>query len=469
MLPAQCHAERRKRLVSSVEEPIVLMGHRELPRNSPDNLLPFRQDSTFLYFTGCSLPGAVAVLEPGRYELFLPQPDEDHALWHGPEPSFEELEQKYGADVVSPRSEASTRIDEMRRSGRVLHTLPVADPTALVELRDWTGRHLVYGESDSFSGGGSERLLTEVIEQRLIKDQHELAEIRRAVQISTRAHREAMKVCAPGRTEQEVAAQIRAVFDQAGAVEAYSSIVTVRGDILHCRETTGKLQAGQLLLIDAGCEVPSGYASDLTRTMPVSGRFDPLQKDLYDLVHASQLAAIEQCRPGVRYRDVHLRACRVLAEGLVEIGLLKGQLDELVERGAHAIFFPHGIGHLLGLDVHDLECYGDRAGYAPGRGRSEQFGLRYLRLDRDLKPGMVVTIEPGLYFVPAILSHPELRQRYSEMVNFEMAEKALGFGGIRIEDDVAIRSGDPEILSTELIRSRQSIERAVQEVGLPHR
>ena len=208
-----------------------------------------------------------------------------------------------------------------------------------------------------------------------------------------------------------------------------------------------RLEAGQLLLLDGGAERPSGYGVDITRTWPVDGVFNGRQRAAYEAVLRSQLAAISLCRAGGRYRDIHLHAARVLAEWLLEEGLLRGSLDGVMEQHAAAVFFPHGVGHLLGLDVHDLEQFGDAAAYAPGRGRSSHFGTAYLRLDLDLEPGHLVTIEPGFYVVPAILGDAALRGRLGDTVNWEAAEAWLPFGGIRVEDDVLVTEGEPEVLT----------------------
>jgi Xaa-Pro aminopeptidase len=438
----------------------VLIGHTQLPRNYPANPFPFRQDSTFLYYAGCNVPGAAAVLsEEVGFELFVPTPAEDDELWFGPTDGPAELLERCGADRVRPRDALISRIQALCAGGSPVHTVAVADPVALAELRALTGQNLVCGAADAAHGSGSEALLDAIIGQRLLKDAEELDEIRAALAVTRRAHLAAHELSRPGTHERRIAARVSEIFVEAGVAEAYASIITVRGEVLHSHDYSHELEAGQILLIDAGCEASSGYASDITRSFPVAGQFDAFQRDAYSAVLRANEAAIERCRPGVRYLDVHLEACRVLAEALVDMGLLVGKPDDLVETGAHALFFPHGVGHLLGLDVHDMEGYGDRAGYAPGRARSTQFGTAYLRLDRDLAPGMVLTIEPGLYFVPAILRHKGFRERFAGQVRFDRAERHLGFGGIRIEDDVAVTAGAADVLSADIHKQLAEIER----------
>jgi Xaa-Pro aminopeptidase len=261
--------------------------------------------------------------------------------------------------------------------------------------------------------------------------------------------------------ESQIRAAIEAVMLAHEMTCAYGSIVTVHGEVLHNDQYSHLLKSGDLLLVDAGAETASGWASDITRTCPVSGRFSSTQRDIYDLVLAAQDACIAAIGPGVDYREIHLLAAKVLAEGLVELGILRGRSSDLVDQDAHALFFPHGIGHLLGLDVHDMEDLGDRAGYAPGRTRSDRFGLGYLRLDRPLQPGMVVTIEPGFYQVPAILNDPERRDRYQEMVNWERLAQFADVRGIRIEDDVLVTATGAEVLTAELPTQAAAIEQLV--------
>lgn len=439
---------------------ILLMGHRPVPRNYPANPYPFRQDSTFLYFTGCAVPGAAALLDAeGRHAtLFLPSPDPGDELWHGSVPGAVEIGAAAGADEVAPRDRLAERARALAaRRGGTLLGLPVCEAISQAELAALVGGGVEPGAVD----GPSAELADAVIALRNVKDGGEVAEIVATAEVTARAHRAAMAATRPGVREREIAALMDAVFAAAGCAPAYGSIVTVRGEILHGVPGAARLESDRLLLVDAGAESASGYATDVTRTWPVSGRFGHRQRAVYEVVLRAQAAAIARCRPGTRYRDVHLAAATVIAEGLVDLGLLRGDPDRAVEDGAHAMFFPHGVGHLLGLDVHDMEGYGDRAGYPPGRARSPQFGLSYLRLDRDLEPGSCVTVEPGIYFVPALLQSAELRGRFRDRVDFAAAEAWLGFGGIRIEDDVVVTAGDPKVPTAGIPKEIAEIEALV--------
>lgn len=426
--------QRRRRLSEAVGgREVLLRGHRPVPRNYLANHYPFRQDSSFLYFLGVGLPGAAATVEAGgRTTLYLPRPGPDDALWLGEQEPAGRIAAAAGADDVA----WTDLLDS--RAGRL--TLPLADPTATPM-------------------DASPELVRAVVEIRLCHEEPEMASIRRAAAVTASAHTAAMEATRPGVTDQEVGALVDGIFALAGMVPSFGTIATCRGEVLHGTSSGRPLRAGQLMLVDAGAEEALGCAADVTRTFPVSGRFDARQAALYDVVLAAADAAIARVGPGARYLDVHLAAARVIARGLLEMGLLRGDVDGLVERGAHAVFFPHGTGHLLGMDVHDMELYGDVAGYAPGRRRSTQFGLSFLRLDRDLLPGMVVTIEPGIYLVPAILADAGLRERLGNSVDWDAATGMLPFGGIRIEDDVMVTDAGREVLTAGIPRERADVER----------
>ncbi|MCA8942698.1 MAG: M24 family metallopeptidase, partial [Planctomycetes bacterium] len=267
--------------------------------------------------------------------------------------------------------------------------------------------------------------------------------------------------------EQLLAGSVDGTFATHGCTPAYCTILSIRGEVLHNHAHDQVVQNGDIVLLDAGAEGASGYCSDVTRCWPVSGKFDAAGAEIYDIVLQAELAAIEAVRPGVRYRDLHMTSARVIADGLAAMGILRGSVDGLVESGAHALFFPHGVGHLIGLDVHDMEGFGDRVHYAPGRERSTQFGTCNLRLDVDTAPGMTFTIEPGIYFVPAILHNDEFRQRFGDQVDFDRCEQFLsanggrGFGGIRIEDDILVTDDGHENLTAAIPKERAEVEALV--------
>jgi len=434
------HAARRRRLRQLVPQPVLLVGCGERSRNLPMNKLPFRQDSTFLYFTGCHQPGSAALLTDDGFELFLPAPADDDALWHGPTPSLAEQGEALGADRVRPASELASALAALPSPPL---TLAVADEQRNAQVGAWLERTLRFGERH-----GDDALVDAVIQLRRVKSDHEIDRLRAASRTTTHAFAATMASTHVGGHERELAVLFEAVLAAGGCTTGYDLILSQSGEVLHNHHHDQPLSEGRLLLVDGGGELPDGYGVDITRTWPVSGRFSPRQRSAYDAVLASQQAAIDRCTVGTRFRDVHDAACGVLAQWLIDEGLLRCSAAEAVERGAHAVFFPHGIGHHLGLDVHDLENFGDRASYPPDRGRSDLFGASYLRLDLPLEAGWVVTVEPGFYIVPAILADAALRERLGDIVDFGRAESWLGFGGIRIEDDILVTPDGPVDLTT---------------------
>ncbi|NCG18462.1 MAG: M24 family metallopeptidase [Rhodobacterales bacterium] len=450
MIPISEFAARRQQLMSTVEGPILLVGNGERSRNLPMNKLRYRQDSTFLYFTGCNVPGAAALLDDGKTTLFLPPHDPAYNLWHGPTPSLEEQQATLGMDAVDvlPSLEGVVR-------GRNPKLLAVADENQNRRLTGWTQKALQFGREH-----GDLDLVDAVIGMRRVKSDVEIDEMRMAARHSKVAHEAVMAATRPGGHERTLTALFEGVLAARGLALGYGTILTQRGEVLHNHDHNSVLEAGKLLLLDGGGEVTSAYGVDITRTWPVSGTFSPRQRAAYDAVLAAEKASIALCTAGTEYREVHFMSCRIIAQFLIDEGIITCGLNEAVERGAHALFFPHGIGHHLGMDVHDLENFGDRPSYPLGMGRPQQFGTRYLRLNLPLQANWVVTVEPGFYVVPAILNNPKLRTEFASIVNFEKANDWLGFGGIRIEDDIRITNGDPEVL-TDSTKETHAVEALV--------
>jgi Xaa-Pro aminopeptidase len=301
-----------------------------------------------------------------------------------------------------------------------------------------------------------------MIALRLRHDADAVAQLRFAASVSVDAHLAGMRATVPGGSERDVHAAMIAALRRAGLEDAYGPIVTVHGEVLHSHEHSQPLCDGDLLLADVGGETPEGWAADITRVWPVSGRFSPTQRAIYDVVLEAQLAAVAAVGPGRRYREVHDVAKRTLVEGLVGLGIFRGEVDGLLERGAASLFFPHGIGHLLGLDVHDMEDLGDRAGYAPGRTRRTSFGDAFLRLDRDLEPGMAVTIEPGFYQVPGILGDPARTGPLGDDLRRDVLARYADVRGIRIEDDVRVTDTGHEVLTAAVPKIAVEVEAAMR-------
>lgn len=439
--------QRRHQLAQLVDFPVLLWSGGVRSRNFPANIYPFRASSHFLYFAGLSLVDTVIHLEGGKLTLFMDDPDPDSALWHGDSPSRDRLAEIIGANSAFPKS-------ELTQKSHNAATVRVQDPATLAEMERILKRPVM---APAAAVGQDLALIKAIINLRLCHDDAALSELKKAATVTVKAHQSGILATPTASHESDIRAAMEAVIIAYNMTCSYNSIVTTEGQVLHNELYHNPLKSGDLLLADVGAETPGGWAGDVTRTWPVSGTFSPTQADIYDIVLAAHDACIEQVKPGVEYRDIHLLAAAVITEGLVDLGILRGQVTELVEKDAHALFFPHGIGHLLGLDVHDMEDLGDLAGYAPGRKRSDRFGLGFLRLNRPLAPGMLVTIEPGFYQVPAILNHPSNRETYRDMVNWEQLEKFADVRGIRIEDDVLVTDSGREVLTAALPSQRHHL------------
>lgn len=446
--PAVLHA-RRARFAKNLGGVAALVpSGRPRPRNYPANVYPFRASSHFLYLAGLPLPNAWLLLDAGGSRLFVDTPSADDAIWHGE-----------GLDRASLHRMTGCRIHDLSElPGALEPEIGVLwPPDAATTMR---AAELV-GRSPNTQAEPDTVVADAVIDLRLVHDAAAADGLRRAAEATVAAHRAGMRETKVGGSESAVRAAMEAECRRHGMGLSYPPIVTVRGEVLHNEHQPNPLKAGDLLLADVGAETPDGWAGDVTRTWPVSARFSTTQKEIYEVVRHAQSRAIERVRPGVRYRDVHLTAAQALAEGLVELRILRGDPAELVHDGVHALFFPHGIGHLLGLDVHDMEDLGDRAGYAPGRTRSKEFGLNYLRLDRDLAANMAVTIEPGFYQIPAILEDPKRTVVAGDRLDREVLAKFGDVRGIRIEDDVLVTEHGAEVMTDALPKRASDVEAAV--------
>jgi Xaa-Pro aminopeptidase len=440
--------QRRQKLASLIDFPVILWSGNTNPRNFPANVFPFRASSHFLYFAGLPLPNAVIRLETGKLELFMDDPKPSSALWHGETPFREEIAQKIGADVAKPMVELELSVEGAA-------TIAVQDAATWTQQSQLLDR-LVLPQIQPV--GIDLELAKAIVTVRLTHDEAALSELRKAAAVTIEAHKAGMCATTSAKIEAEVRAAMEAVITAHNMTTSYNSIVTVHGEVLHNEQYHHSLQPGDLVLADVGAETEMGWAADVTRTWAVSGKFSSTQRDIYDVVLAAHDACIAKIRPGVEYEDIHLLACSVIAEGLVNLGIFKGNPEDLVEMDAHALFFPHGIGHLLGLDVHDMEDLGDLAGYEEGRERSDRFGLSYLRLNRPLRSGMLVTIEPGFYQVPAILNDANLRSKYHHVVNWERLSQFADVRGIRIEDDVLVTTEGSEVLTATLPNQASAVE-----------
>lgn len=455
MISIKTLKNRRKNLAQLIDIPAILWSGKAPSRNFKANHYPFRASSHFLYFSGLPLENAAIRLENGKLTLFMDNPSPNSTLWHGEMPTREDIAVEIGANKAYPLEALKSKIEGVA-------TIPIQDRFTYQQQCEILNRPL---PSIQESTNLDLDLVKAIITLRLTHDESALNEIKKAIDVSIDAHKIGIKSTQKFSTEAEIRGAMEGYIISHNMTCAYNSIVTINGEVLHNETYNNNLNSGDLLLADVGAETESGWASDITRTWPVSGHFSGSQRDIYDIVLASHDACIEAIKPGVEYREIHLLAAKIIAEGLVNLGILKGEAETLVENDTHAMFFPHGIGHLLGLDVHDMEDLGDLAGYEEGRKRSERFGLGYLRLDRPLKAGMIVTIEPGFYQVPAILNNPKFQEKYHQDINWDKLKQFSDVKGIRIEDDILVTEEGAEILSKRLPTKALDIENLCQSQG----
>ena len=434
------------------------MGSAEAPMNYPDNWYPFRQDSSFLYYWGHSIPGLAALLDAdeGRHTLFADDPTVDDIIWSGAQPGAEALAAQAGATGVQPSAALADALRRLAASGRKVHFEPPyrRDTQARLEAL----LHLRTGSAGLHASGA---LVRAVIGQRSVKEAREVAEIEAALAVSYDMHVAAMRLARPGRYEREIAGHVEGIAIAGGGRLAFPCIFSRRGEILHNHTYNNRLASGDLVVHDSGASSPMQYASDITRTIPVSGRFSSRQRSIYECVLRAQLAAIDVMKPGVPFRDAHLIAARSIASDLKGLGLMRGDTDEAVAAGAHALFFPHGIGHMMGLDVHDLEGLGeDLVGYDDAVQRAGQFGLAYLRLGKALAPGYVITVEPGCYFVGALMDQWRAERRHEAFIDYDALDAWRDFGGVRIEDDVLVTAEGARVLGRPIPKTVSEVESA---------
>lgn len=458
MFSKDTYVSRRRQLMSDVQDGglILLLGNEESSKNYKDNTYRFRQDSNFLYFLGQDQPHLAAVIDPetGETTLFGDDLSVEHIVWMGPQPSMRERAYRVGAEQTAAYDTLGETLARASQSGRTIHYLPPYRPENLLKLSRWLGL-----SPDEVEKGGSVPLIKAIVKQAAYKTAEEVAEIEKAVTISGQMHVAAMRSARPGIKEAELTGIVEGIAIGAGGDVAYPVIMTINGQTLHNHYHGNVLKPGQMVLGDFGAETAMHYAGDITRTFPVDQKFTSRQKDIYELVLKAEVESIENLKPGIPYRDIHLQAARIMADGLKDLGLMKGDMDAAVAEGAHALFFPHGLGHMLGLDVHDMEDLGEAyVGYSDTIKRSEQFGLSALRLGRELEPGFVLTVEPGLYFIPELIDQWQQTGKFKAFINYDKVAAYRDFSGVRIEDNVLITEGGARILGAPIPKTVTEVE-----------
>lgn len=433
----QTYVDRRTKLRELVGNGIILLfGNNDSPNNYPANTYKFRQDSAFLYFYGQKRDGLVGVIDAdsGKEYLVGNEIDIDDIVWYGSVHSVKAMAEESGVEEAVPMTQLSVIVSEALKIGRKVHFLPPYRHNTMIQIMDLLGIHpLKQREAASLS------LIKAVIKLRSIKSEGEIAELERASAIGYKMHTTAMRLARPGITEQYIGGVLEGIAQSYGAQVSFQSIVSMHGEILHGYPSSQPLEHGRLLLVDAGAETNEHYCSDHTRTTPVSGAFTKRQRDIYEIVVDCHDLALTHARPGVRWWDVHMAVCSLLTDRLKDLGLMKGNTEDAVRAGAHALFLPHGLGHMMGMDVHDMEGLGQNyVGFDNETRPSTQFGTNALRFGRRLEIGHVVTDEPGIYFIPDLIDLWHKEGTNAQFLNFDKIEEYKNFGGIRIEDDVLI-------------------------------
>ena len=456
---ANTYRSRREHLRADVDGgAILILGNNDAPKNYLDNVYPFRQDSHFLYYAGVNETGMAALIEPDGRDILFGRPfDPDDLVWHGPRPHVGDHATAAGFAANMDVSALKPEIDRLIESGVRIHYLPPYRAEREFQLAD-----LLDANPQKVGNGVSRDLVRAVCAQRTIKTDVEVAEIEAALSVTAEMYRVAMAEARPGRREYEIAGLMQARALELGLQQAFTPIVSVRGEVLHNHSYENTLADGDLLLMDSGAESAGGYASDITRTFPVNGRFSDRQREIYEIVLAAQMEVISAASPAHDNREMHRLAARTIAGGLTALGLMRGIPDDAVEVGAHALFFPHGIGHMMGLDVHDMEDLGDIVGYPEGEERSTQFGLGFLRMTRKLEPGFVITVEPGIYFIPALIDQWRAEGNHTEFIDYDRVEEFKDFGGIRIEDDILITEYGCRVLGPGIPKTVDEVEAAMR-------
>jgi Xaa-Pro aminopeptidase len=457
MFDSKIYVERRKRLREQIDSGLLLfLGNEESPMNYPANPFHFRQDSSFLYFFGLDSPSLAAVidLDEERDTIFGNDVSMEDIIWMGDLPSMKERAARVGITDTAPLAQLEEVIKETQKKGRTIHYLPPYRPENILKIL-----HLLGIDPTDAKSQASKELIRSVVAQRSVKIPQEIEQMEMAHEVTYEMYITAMKMAKPGIYEREIAGQMEGIVLASGCHMAFPTILTINGQILHNHYHGNPLIEDRLLVMDSGAESPMNYASDITRTVPVGGTFMPKQKDVYSVVLSAQETAILSIKPGVMFKDIHIQAATVIASGLKELGLMKGDTAEAVKEGAHGLFFPHGLGHMIGLDVHDMEDLGeDYVGYNDKVKRSEQFGLAYLRMAKKLEPGHVLTVEPGIYFIPALIDQWAAEKKFQSFIDYEKLKEYRDFGGIRIEDNVLVTEEGRRVLGKSIPKTVDEVE-----------
>ena len=457
MFAPEIYSKRRMKLRDLVKSGIAIFpGNLDQPYNYPGNTYHFRQDSTFSYFFGLNGPNLFAIIDFDEQKeiLFGDNIGMEDIIWMGYLPKIEERAAEVGVKDTMPLESVVEYVKKALNLGRKIHFLPPYQGDTLLNLSA-----LLNIPTPELKNRSSLELINAVIELRSVKGSEEISEIEKMIDVAYDMHTTAMRMARPGVNEREIAAAMEGIALSHGNGISFPIILSMNGEILHNHSHTQVLEKGRLMVADAGSESDLLYASDITRTMPVGGKFSDKQKDVFEILLAANVNTLKNTSPSLLYKEIHLQSAKIIAQGLKDLGLMTGNIDDAVSAGAHALFFPHGLGHMMGMDVHDLEGLGeDYVGYNDMVKRSEQFGLAYLRFGRKPQPGYVLTNEPGIYFIPALIDMWHTEKKFTEFIKYEKLESYKGFGGIRIEDDILVTENGCRLLGKPIPKTVKEIE-----------
>jgi len=460
MFNPKTYTQRRTLLKKSLKSGIALfLGNEESPMNYPANTYAFRQDSSFLYFFALNTPGLAAVvdIEAGTDTVFGDDITLEDVIWMGELPKIKDRAAAAGVFLTAPLSKLEETVAEARKRSRPIHYLPPYRAESLARLSGLLG-----GPPQEIKKNVSVELIKAVVAQRSTKSEEEIAEMEKALAVTHKMYLSGMTSTRPGLYESDIVSAVDGIAQAHGLQTSFPTILSMNVHVFHNPYHHNRLQKGRLLVIDSGASSALGYASDITRTIPVSGVYAQKQREIYEVVLKGQLQAIAMMKPGIKYKEVHLTAARTMAAGLKDLGLMKGDTEEAVAAGAHALFFPHGLGHMIGLDVHDMEGLGENyVGYDETVERSPQFGLAYLRMARELRPGFVLTVEPGIYFIPALIDNWRGEKRLAAFIDYARVEDYRDFTGIRIEDNVLITKDGNRVLGRPIPKKVRDVEKTM--------
>lgn len=447
MFSSNTYVQRQQELLKKVKSGIILLpGNEESPMNYTDNTYHFRQDSTFLYYFGLSRPGLVALLDAttGKISIYGDDFVVEDFVWMGKQPSIHELAALCGVEHTGSINDLYNCVRQANMQKEHLHFLPQYRSKNILKLMDLTGL-----SAQEIKSASSAEFIMAVVSQRNYKTAEEIVEIEKGIDTTVDMHVTAMNLVKPGMSELDVVVEIEKIARATGGEISFPTIATINGQTLHNHYHGNIIKEGQLFLLDCGAETPMGYAGDLSSTFPVGQTFNSLQTEIYNLVLKSHYACVDALRPGVTFKEVHRAACLTITEGLKTMGLMKGDVESAVDAGAHALFFPCGTGHMMGLDIHDMENLGEEYVGYEGEAKSTQFGLKSLRLGRALEPGFVLTIEPGIYFIPELTDQWRSQNKFMEYLNYDEIDKFRNFGGIRNEEDYLITPDGKRLLGNK--------------------